>query len=738
MAMRTIRWAILAGLVAAAMPPATARAQYESSNISLYKQFTLADFGNAGNGNSCWGYVSGSGREYAIMGVSNKVAFVDITDPVNSQIVATVSHTNSLWADMKVYGDYCYVVNEAGGGIQVIDISNIDNGVATLVRSVSSPSTSHTIGVNTDSGFLYPTGSSTDNGGLLIFSLADPSNPVKVNAWNTTYVHEGHVVTYTSGPYAGKEIAFLFCGGQGIYIVDVTNKSNLVNLTHKTYPCLNYCHQGWTTDDRRYLFVDDELDEVYGCRNQTTTYVFDIADLSNIQLVNTFSNGINVPDHNLYYLNGLLFESNYGTGLRVWDVSDVMAPAEIGYFDTYPGSNPLDFVGDWSNYPYFPSGTVIAGDINRGLFVLNVAANHGGIDFNFPNGIPERVLPDGGTTVRVEVVGTYGGDPQPGTGLLHYDLGGGFVSTGMNQISDNVYDAVFPAVPCGDTVRFYFSAEDTEGTVYNDPANAPAGSHSALSTGGTNPVFVDNFEVDMGWTVTNEGVSDGAWVRGIPAGSGTRGDPTEDYDGSGRCFVTGLGDGSDLDGGPTRLTSPAFDLSSGGLVEYAAWFANDDNDADRLTVEVSNNNGTNWTVVESLGQTSGWELHRFDVADYVTPSAQMRMRFSAADNPNNSVTEAGVDAFNAFTLICEGGITCGDIKKLSARCRDNGQIKSKVVLVDERFSGQTVTIAIDGVEHVVTISGRRAPYKECCFSGTHTVTLVDPAGCGLFKTVTCP
>lgn len=738
MAMRTICGAILAGLVAAAMPLATARAQYESSNISLYKQFTLADFGNPSNGNDCWGYVSESGREYAIMGLANRVGFVEVTDPANARIITTISHNNSLWADIKVYQDYAYVVNESGGGVQVIDMSNIDNDVVTLVRSVSSPSTSHNLALNPDSGYLFPVGSNTDNGGLIMFSLAQPDNPVRVAAWNTSYVHDAHVVTYTSGPYAGKEIAFNFCGGNGIYIVDITNKSNLVTLSQKTYPCLNYCHQGWTSNDRRYLFVDDELDELYGCRGTTTTYVFDIQNLSNIQLVNTFTTGIGVPDHNQYFLNNLIFQSNYGSGLRVWDVSNIAGPAEIAYFDTYPGGNPLDFVGNWSNYPYFPSGTVIASDMQRGLFILNVAANHGGIEFNFPNGIPDRVLPAGGTTVRVEVVGSYGGDPQPGTGLLHYDLGGGFVSTGMNQISDNVYDAVFPAVACGDTVRFYFSAEDTEGAVYTDPANAPASSHSALSTGGTNPVFVDNFEADMGWTVSNENVSDGAWARGIPAGSGTRGDPTEDYDGSGRCFVTGLGEAQDLDGGPTRLISPAFDLSSGGLIEYAAWFANDDNDADRLTVEVSSNDGTNWTLVESLGQTSGWELHRFDVADYVTPSAQMRMRFSASDNPNNSVTEAGVDAFNAFTLVCEGGITCGDIKKLTGRCRDNGQIKSKVVLVDESFSGQTVTIAIDGVEHVLTISGRRAAYSECCFSGEHTVTLEDPAGCGRSKTVTCP
>ncbi|GMU39016.1 MAG: choice-of-anchor B family protein [Phycisphaerae bacterium] len=725
------------GLIAAVCGDATA--QYQSLNINLYKQFSLADFGNPGNGNSCWGYVSQSGREYAIMGVSNKVAFVDITDPANSRIVATVNHSNSLWADIKTYQNYCYVVNEAGGGIQVIDLSDIDNGVATLVRSVSSPATSHTVGVNEASGFLYPTGSSTDNGGMLIFDLAQPDNPVKVNAWRTTYVHECHVVSYTSGPYAGKEIAFLFAGGSGIYIVDVTNKANLVDLSRKTYPCLSYCHQGWTSDDRRYLFVNDELDEIYGCNNRTTTFVFDISNLSNIQLVNTFSNGINVPDHNLYYRDGLVYESNYGTGLRVWDVEDVMAPAEIAYFDTYPNGNPLDFVGDWGNFPFFPSGTVIVSDMQRGLFVLDVLVARGRLEFSFPDGLPETVQPAGGTRLRLDIAGLYGGELEPGTARFLADTGAGFAEQTLNDLGNGAFEAVFPADDCADTMRFYFSAQDRKGNTYTSPSDAPGNSHSALVAANVTTLFNDNFETDFGWSVANENLSSGAWTRAIPSQGCNDGSPGGDYDGSGRAYITGLGCSVDVDGGPTRLTSPILDIRDGGYVEFAAWFSNDDNDADRLTVEISNNGGTNWTLVESIGNTTGWSVRRYNVADYVSPSSTMRFRFSATDNPNNSVTEAAIDAFEVFTLVCDQSpIECADIKKLGARCRSNGQLKAKVVLRDESHDGQTVAITVDAAEHVLTVNGRRASYKECCFSGAHTVSLIDPAGCGLSKNVDCP
>jgi len=81
------------------------------------------------NANDCWGYVSATGREYALIGLSNGTAFVDITDPGAARIVTQMSGAQSLWRDIKVYGDYAYAVSEGGGGIQVFDLSEIDAGI---------------------------------------------------------------------------------------------------------------------------------------------------------------------------------------------------------------------------------------------------------------------------------------------------------------------------------------------------------------------------------------------------------------------------------------------------------------------------------------------------------------------------------------------------------------------------------------------------------------------------------
>ena len=59
-----------------------------------------------------------------------------------------------------------------------------------------------------------------------------------------------------------------------------------------------------------------------------------------------------------------MYQSNYGAGLRILDITNPEAPMEIGFFEPGPGST------SWSNYPYFKSGTLIVTSGSEGLFVL--------------------------------------------------------------------------------------------------------------------------------------------------------------------------------------------------------------------------------------------------------------------------------------------------------------------------------------------------------------------------------
>lgn len=364
---------ILAIGLAAITLASLSQAQYPLNKVSLYSRISLTTF-QAGAGNDCWGYVSPSGREYAIMGLDNKVAFVEITDPRSPVVVETIPHSSSSWGDIKVYQDVCYAVSETYTGIQVIDLANIDNGVVTLIRTINSPQRNHNIALNTQSGYLYTCGSRNGTGTTTCFNLANPRDPQQVGlaSLTTDYMHDAQIVTYESGPYAGREILFGNSEGRGLDIYDVTNKNGPFLIKRIPYPNVSYGHQCWLSGDRKYVYLDDELDESnYGINSRTR--VFNVESLENATYVGFFDSGATSIDHNQYWKDGFLFQANYRSGLRIADTNDnPLAPTQAGYFDTYPANNNASFNGAWSTFPFFPSNTVIVSDIERGLFILNV------------------------------------------------------------------------------------------------------------------------------------------------------------------------------------------------------------------------------------------------------------------------------------------------------------------------------------------------------------------------------
>jgi choice-of-anchor B domain-containing protein len=153
-------------------------------------------------------------------------------------------------------------------------------------------------------------------------------------------------------------------------IVDVTNKLLPVQIAKVEYPDTAYAHQGWLTEDQRYFMMGDELDEG-DTAGRTRTLVFDVADLDNASFVGANEGETPAIDHNMYVKDGLVFQSNYAAGLRVLDTSDVANAnlPQVAFFDGFPANDDPEFVGTWSNYPYFPSGTIAFSGIDEGLFI---------------------------------------------------------------------------------------------------------------------------------------------------------------------------------------------------------------------------------------------------------------------------------------------------------------------------------------------------------------------------------
>ena len=117
--------------------------------------------------------------------------------------------------------------------------------------------------------------------------------------------------------------------------------------------------------------MNDELDDARGKIVGTRTLIWDITDLDDPQLASEFVSENLATDHNLYIQGDLMYQSNYLSGLRIFDISDRINPVEVGFFDTVPyGDDEPGFAGAWSNYPYFPSGTILISSMNEGLFIV--------------------------------------------------------------------------------------------------------------------------------------------------------------------------------------------------------------------------------------------------------------------------------------------------------------------------------------------------------------------------------
>ena len=285
------------------------------------------------------------------------------------------------------------------------------------------------------------------------------------------------------------------------------------------------------------------------------------------------------------------------------------------------------------------------------------------LDIAFPDGRPEYISPNGGVAFHVEV-SALTANPQPGTGVLYVDRGNGFEAFSMEEVSTNLYAANFPSSECGIELRYYVSVQASNGQIQRGPTTAPDSFFTAISGDSATIVFEDNFQTNLGWSVSGD-AADGQWTRGVPIGGGDRGDPAADGDGSGACYLTDNTDGnSDVDDGSTILTSPILDASTTGddvaIISYRRWYSNNFGNApesDIFVVEISNNGGSTWTNLETVGPSGaevrgGWIQKSFRINEFLQPTAQMRLRFNASDLGDGSVVEAGVDGVQVVMISC--------------------------------------------------------------------------------------
>jgi len=351
-------------------------------NVDLASFLPLSDIGG-GSVNDVWGWTDPlTGKEYAIVGRSNGTSFVDISNPEQPTYLGNLPphSVDSVWRSIKVYADHAFIVSEADNhGMQVFDLTRLRNVAAPPVAFTENAHyagfrRAHTLAVNEATGFAYAAGSKdTCAGGLHVVDIRNPGAPVFAGCVGQDgYTHETQCVIYR-GPdleYQGHEVCFN-SNEDTLTIVDVTNKSEPKQLSRTTYAGVGYTHQGWLTEDHKYFLLDDELDEIKS-GVKSTTYTWNVADLDAPSMMAVYSGQSPAIDHNLYIRGSRAYQANYRSGLRILDITNVGAAdlSELAFFDVYPVDDAPQFSGAWSNFPFFPSGIVIVGGIEQGLFVL--------------------------------------------------------------------------------------------------------------------------------------------------------------------------------------------------------------------------------------------------------------------------------------------------------------------------------------------------------------------------------
>ena len=363
---------------------------YPCQDINLLHRVHIDQMGGQTGDTSSdiWGWTDPeSGKEYAITTLSYGTTFIDISEPTSPVYLGKLdtNSVNSLWRDVKVHNNYAYIVSEASGhGMQIFDLTRLRNITDPLPVDFDADAIynefgrAHNIVMNEDTGFAYAVGTREGNQpcsqGLHMIDLTNPTAPSFVGCFaDDGYTHDAQCVVY-SGPdnqHVGKEMCFN-SNEDTLTIVDVSDKTNPIQVSRTGYANSQYTHQGWLTDDQRYYLMNDELDEQRAGHN-TRTYIWDLVDLDAPLLIGTYNGPKASADHNLYIKGNYAYLTNYSSGLSIVEISDIGNAnlTEVANFDSFPANNGSAFNGAWSNYPYFESGVVIMSDLSGGLFILD-------------------------------------------------------------------------------------------------------------------------------------------------------------------------------------------------------------------------------------------------------------------------------------------------------------------------------------------------------------------------------
>lgn len=317
-------------------------------NLGLVGTFNWSGLSYDSEGSDIWGwYNPATGIEYALVGLNSGFSVIDLSSPQNPTESFFIQDVNSTWRDIKTWGNHAYITTEGGGGLLIVDLTDLSG--QTYTHYTGSFNSAHNIYID-ENGVAYIFGADVGNGGAIFLDVAtNPMNPSYLGEWDDYYIHDG---------MARGDTMWVGCIYEGeFYAVDVSDKTNPFTLGHHSTPN-NFTHNIWISDDGNHVFTTDE---------QSDSYIgaYNVEDMNNIQEVDRIQSnpGSNSIPHNTHVDGDFLITSWYRDGTIVHDISDPNNLIQVAYYDSYSGSGN-GFDGCWGTYPYLPSGLIVSSDIN--------------------------------------------------------------------------------------------------------------------------------------------------------------------------------------------------------------------------------------------------------------------------------------------------------------------------------------------------------------------------------------
>jgi choice-of-anchor B domain-containing protein len=434
--------------------------QFPCRNLDFQSQISLAQFSSRPvSAANVWGFVDlNDNREYAVVGLRNGTAIVEVTDPANPREVVTIPGNSSPWREVKVYQRhdgarwraYAYVTTEASNsGLQTIDMSGLPQTAALAGQPNFDTGSQHTLYVSNieysgntalpgATPMLFVAGSNVGVGSWRAYSLANPSLPSFVAlAPSGGYMHDATSLLITDARTAQCapghnpcEVLVDFNVDQ-VQLWDTTNELVPELLGTATNPGNRYIHSGWSTANGSHVIFHDELEEIQ-LGLPTRLYTLDLANLRAPTVQISYSGPTNTTDHNGYMLGTNYYLAHYRRGIVVYDAASPNALVEIAHFDNYlaPSANSAGTDGTWGVYPFLPSGNLLVSDIENGLFVLrdqtrNLDATSGRLGF----AVPATTATESAGTISVRVQRSLG---RAGAIGLQYATTAGTATEGVD------------------------------------------------------------------------------------------------------------------------------------------------------------------------------------------------------------------------------------------------------------------------------------------------------------------